>query len=127
VQGAREKKLSGRDDLADVLDGHDFMRSSRAIPNGLPAGLTAAYIDHCLHSLPALHAAVHGGDPEALRHFGHKLKGSGAVYGFPVLSEIGALLETAGARDDREELRRQVLRLEEYLNEFEEASAPHGP
>jgi HPt (histidine-containing phosphotransfer) domain-containing protein len=40
-------------------------------------------------------SALKGGDLHALRVAGHQLKGSGAGYGFPILSDAAADLEDA--------------------------------
>ena len=40
------------------------------------------------------------GDFEALRIGGHSLKGSGGGYGFPLLTTLGATIETAAKTKD---------------------------
>src|SRR5262249_11679875 len=43
---------------------------------------------------------------DAIRRVGHNLKGSGASYGFPAISEIGRVLEEAALAQDTEMIRR---------------------
>jgi hypothetical protein len=44
------------------------------------------------------------------------MKGVGSAYGFEPVTEIGARIETASAAGDREEVRRQLDRLADYLD-----------
>ncbi|BDQ34460.1 Hpt domain-containing protein [Pseudodesulfovibrio portus] len=47
-----------------------------------------------------LEAALAARDPESVRQLGHKLKGTGASFGFDVLTEWGAAIEMAGRDGD---------------------------
>ena len=70
-----------------------------------------------------IRAALAVGDFESIEAIGHKLRGNGATYGFPLLSEIGALLETGATNRDRETIDREVERLEAELARVEGAIA----
>lgn len=48
---------------------------------------------------------------EAIRNIGHRLKGSGAGYGFQALSEIGASLEAAGRAQERKKIQELIEEL----------------
>lgn len=48
--------------------------------------------------LAAAQRGIAQGDLEILESVGHKLKGSGALYGFPEVTEMGASLEAAAQR-----------------------------
>ena len=52
---------------------------------------------------------------EEIRKLGHKLKGSGATYGFVVLSQHGDVLQTAGRTQDREMIRQTLTQMRTYL------------
>jgi HPt (histidine-containing phosphotransfer) domain-containing protein len=57
--------------------------------------LAAGYLDRRAADLPRLREMAVLRDHEGLAVAGHKLKGSGATYGFALLSRIGARLEEA--------------------------------
>jgi len=71
--------------------------------------LAAGYLDRRAADLPRLREMAVLRDHEGLAVAGHKLKGSGATYGFALLSRIGARLEEA-ARAGNEADEDAVLR-----------------
>jgi HPt (histidine-containing phosphotransfer) domain-containing protein len=58
--------------------------------------------------------ALAAGDFDAVRMLGHKMKGTGAGYGFPVLTEIGDAIEQAALKKDAGSVAAQVDRLAWY-------------
>lgn len=85
-------------------------------PDGLPPAVVAAYVARCVAALPALKLALERCDYDHMRIFGHRLKGTGAAYGLPMLSKIGSVIEElAAAEEDAGEIRRQVAALEAYI------------
>jgi len=56
-------------------------------------------------------SALASGDAGVLETIGHRLRGSGGVFGFDVLSEVGVDLEAAAVAADLEGMRRAVDRL----------------
>ena len=50
---------------------------------------------------------------------GHKLKGSGGAYGFPVLTDLGAAIEDAALERNTAVIRQKTLELEEYLGKID--------
>jgi HPt (histidine-containing phosphotransfer) domain-containing protein len=55
---------------------------------------------------------------DEIRQLGHRLKGSGASYGFPYLTELGRKIESASVGEDSEELK---VILKNFTEEIEEA------
>ena len=53
-------------------------------------------------------------DFEALEGIGHRLRGSGSVFGYPLLSDIGAELEDACLAEDESRVQSAVQRLERW-------------
>lgn len=88
-------------------------------PQGLPSALVVEYLDRCRTSLPLLKAAADQGQHEQARILGHRMKGTGAPYGFSWLTEIGALIEHAAADHENSDLRKHVAALEEYLSQVD--------
>jgi signal transduction histidine kinase/DNA-binding response OmpR family regulator len=58
--------------------------------------------------------ALAAGDFDAVRMLGHKMKGTGAGYGFPVLTEIGGAIEQAALKKDAGSVAAGVDRLAWY-------------
>jgi HPt (histidine-containing phosphotransfer) domain-containing protein len=73
--------------------------------------LLGLYLSTRRADLARLDAALAAGDFAAIRAVGHAFKGSSAPYGFPEAGRIGAQLEEAAARADREAVEALVPRL----------------
>ncbi len=86
---------------------------------GIPTKMLEQYLERCAAALPAFREALDQGDHRHTQVFGHRIKGTGAAYGVPVLTEIGSLIEQASLRGDAGELRRQIDALETYLGRIE--------
>lgn len=89
------------------------------IPQGVPRDLVADYLERCRSSFVLLQAAVDQHQHDQVRVLGHRMKGTGAPYGFSRLTEIGAEIERAARDQNRGALRRLVADLEEYLSRVE--------
>jgi histidine phosphotransfer protein HptB len=88
-------------------------------PKGVPRTLVSEYLDRCRTNLPALKAALDQCEYEYARVYGHRIKGTGRAYGFPRLTEIGAVIEQAARSERIEELQDNLAALEGYLNRVE--------
>lgn len=60
--------------------------------------------------------AIQNSDFPAVRVFGHNLKGNGASFGFPILSELGDRLESAAMRNESETISAIMDELRRYLD-----------
>jgi HPt (histidine-containing phosphotransfer) domain-containing protein len=85
----------------------------------IPAFLTRKRAD-----LLTLKGALENGDLAALGALGHKIKGEGGSFGFDAMSEIGAGLEAAGTKGDRESARQLIADLSDYLEKIEVVEGP---
>ena len=83
--------------------------------------IVPAYLDGRRRDVLAVLAAVNNGDYEQIRTIGHKMRGSGAGYGFPEFTAIGQRLELAAESLDGEGVRKHVADLSEYLDMLESA------
>jgi HPt (histidine-containing phosphotransfer) domain-containing protein len=92
---------------------------SIGVPEGIPRKLVAEYLARCRSGLPLLEAAVDQNQHDQVRVLGHRMKGTGAPYGFSRLTEIGAGIEQAAAEQNSGTLRQYVSELEEYLSRVE--------
>jgi HPt (histidine-containing phosphotransfer) domain-containing protein len=77
--------------------------------------LIPGFIDKRRQDLPKFAEALAAADYETVRKLGHNLKGTGASYGFDLLSEFGAQIEEAAKLQDRATIHAKVEELTRYL------------
>jgi CheY-like chemotaxis protein len=78
--------------------------------------LAPGYLENRRKDAVALSSLVERAEYSAIRVLGHNMKGSGAGYGFPELTQIGCELEQAALAGDAEAIRRLAGSLAHYLN-----------
>jgi len=74
------------------------------------------YFELQRQGLADLGGAVARGDAESARLVGHRMKGTGASYGFPNLTELGAAIERAALAGDLDEAGRLGAEAGEFLD-----------
>jgi HPt (histidine-containing phosphotransfer) domain-containing protein len=74
--------------------------------------------------LLTLKDALERGDLRTIAALGHKVKGEGGSFGFDIMSEIGAALETTAKKGDGESARQLVSDLSDYLEKIEVVEGP---
>ena len=89
------------------------------VPPGLPRILVAEYLERSRNGLRFLEAAVCQNEHAETRMLGHRMKGTGAPYGFARLTEIGDLIEQASADQNSGALREHIAELADYLSRVE--------
>ena len=90
-------------------------------PPGIPSDVLAGFLSRCRGSIGNLSAALEQGEFDAVRVFGHRLKGTGGAYGVPKLTEIGKAVERAAVDKNSGELRLLAGEVEAYLSQLEVA------
>ena len=70
--------------------------------------LAPEYLNHRRQDVRTIRSALDQSDFEAIGVLGHKMSGTGAGYGFPRISEIGAALEFAARSKDEAAIRTQM-------------------
>ncbi len=92
------------------------------------ADLIPDYLEWRRRDLQALHAALANDDLETVQKIGHRIKGTGASYGFPPLTEWGRALEMAARAGQRDAVERSLAELTDYLERVEivEDTEPSG-
>lgn len=78
--------------------------------------LVPAYLDARRQEVSKMMELLAAGDFERLRVLGHSLKGSGASFGFPVLTQFGASVERGAEKGDSASLSQELAKLKEYLD-----------
>ncbi len=89
------------------------------------AEMIPAYLENRARDLKLLYQGLEDQDWEALRRLGHRMKGSGAGYGFAHVTELGQELEQAARAQRGERARAAIDQLEAYLSQVEEALKEH--
>jgi CheY-like chemotaxis protein len=83
------------------------------------SAIVPRFLDNMRSNGPALSQALQRSDFDSIRTIGHNMKGTGAGYGFPVLSSLGAALEQAAKQHDAEMIRSKTEELAEYLRRIQ--------
>jgi HPt (histidine-containing phosphotransfer) domain-containing protein len=77
------------------------------------------YLEKRRAEVPVYRQALADGNLEEIRRLAHKTKGTGTGYGFPVLTELAAVLEKAAEQGDIEQVRVKTEELAGYLASVE--------
>lgn len=81
--------------------------------------LVPEYLERRQCDLVNLRTALEGNDLVTLQSVGHKLRGSGASYGFRRISQLGRDLEEAAAKGDTTIARSRIEELARHLEAVE--------
>ena len=65
------------------------------------AEMQEMYINHTFKELNSIKENINSATFDSLRTFGHNIKGSGGMYGFNEVTEIGAVIETAAKEQNK--------------------------
>ena len=82
-----------------------------------------AYLDNCRQNVTVMLEALERGDFGPMAVLAHNMRGTGGAYGFPEITDIGAVLEQAAESADATGSRSGLGRLSRYL---EQAGRPSG-
>jgi PAS domain S-box-containing protein len=102
-----------------VRTGLDQVKLPETIRTKLDDRLRAivpSYLEARRRDILTVLTALDNADYEQIRTVGHKMRGSGAGYGFPEISAIGERLEFAAERRDEKTTREQMAELSQYLD-----------
>ena len=79
------------------------------------APLAPTFLQNRREDVETMRALIEAAEFGRVQSIGHKMKGTGTSYGFPIISRIGAQIELAAHQNDAATLERLVKDLEEYL------------
>ncbi|MFQ6616916.1 MAG: Hpt domain-containing protein [Fidelibacterota bacterium] len=88
--------------------------------------LIVYYLNYLRESLSTLKEDWANRDYSGIERFGHNIKGSGGVYGFHDISELGKEMEQAAKDQDESKTGALVEKLESVLNEKERTLSHSG-
>ena len=81
--------------------------------------LIPTYLANRRRDVDEVRSALGRGDYETIRVIGHRMRGSGAGYGFEGLTDFGGVLETAAQTKDADAIRTCVHDVSSYLDRVE--------
>jgi len=79
------------------------------------AEMQEMYINFTSKELEKVQESMDTATMESLRTFGHNIKGSGGMYGFDRVTELGAKIETAANEDKLEDIKSFFKDLNDFL------------
>jgi PAS domain S-box-containing protein len=86
------------------------------------ADMVPGFLDARRKEVGAIREALGRSELEPIRVMGHNMKGIGSSYGFPPITEIGRRLEEAAVAGTKDEIRKQVEELADYLERVDVAT-----
>jgi len=82
--------------------------SSRIHADQDMAAIVGAYLEKRRGDMRVCRSALENADFDVIRRLAHKMKGTGSGYGFPRLTELGAMIESAALRSDASAVREHL-------------------
>ena len=79
------------------------------------AEMQEMYINHTFKELKAIRENINSTTFDSLRTFGHNIKGSGGMYGFNEITEMGATIESAAKNENMNQIKSNFDKLETFL------------
>ena len=79
------------------------------------AEMQEMYINHTSKELVSIMDNLETNSFDSLRTFGHNIKGSGGMYGFNEVTEIGAVIEAAAKDEDMTIIKSNLKNLDLFL------------
>ena len=77
--------------------------------------IVPGFLDNRRRDVQTLETVLQESNLAQIHTIGHRMKGDGGGYGFDAISEMGAALEQAAAREDRTAIRRHIDELADFL------------
>ena len=79
------------------------------------AEMQEMYVTHTSKELEKIKTQLNLDSIDSIRTFGHNIKGSGGMYGFNEVTELGLLIETAAKEGNLDSIKSNLEVLEEFL------------
>jgi HPt (histidine-containing phosphotransfer) domain-containing protein len=78
--------------------------------------IVPGFLENRRRDVQTLEASLQENNLAQIQLIGHRMRGDGGGYGFDAISLIGAALEQAAAREDRDAIRRHTAELIDFLD-----------
>ena len=79
------------------------------------AEMQEMYINHTSKELEKIKTQLNLDSIDSIRTFGHNIKGSGGMYGFNEVTELGLLIENAAKEGNLDSIKSNLEVLEDFL------------
>ena len=79
------------------------------------AEMQEMYINHTFKELNIINENLEAASFDSLRTFGHNIKGSGGMYGYNEITNMGAQIETAAKDENLENIKSNLEDLNKFL------------
>ena len=79
------------------------------------AEMQEMYINHTFKELKSIRENIQSTTFDSLRTFGHNIKGSGGMYGFNEITEMGATIESAAKDENMDQIKSNYDNLENFI------------
>jgi HPt (histidine-containing phosphotransfer) domain-containing protein len=77
--------------------------------------IVPGFLENRRRDVQTIETALQNNNLSQIQVIGHRMKGDGGGYGFEAISDLGAGLEQAAAREDRDAIRRHTAKLIDFL------------
>lgn len=77
--------------------------------------IVPGFLENRRRDVQTIETALQDSNLSQIQVIGHRMKGDGGGYGFEAISDLGAGLEQAAAREDRDAIRRHTAKLIDFL------------
>ena len=77
--------------------------------------IVPGFLENRRRDAQTLETALQESNLAQIQLIGHRMRGDGGGYGFDAISTMGAALEQAAAREDRDAIRRHIAELIDFL------------
>ncbi len=77
--------------------------------------IVPGFLENRRRDVQTLEAALQESNLAQIQLIGHRMRGDGGGYGFDAISTMGAAMELAAAREDRDAIRRHIVELIDFL------------
>jgi HPt (histidine-containing phosphotransfer) domain-containing protein len=78
--------------------------------------IVPGFLENRRRDVQTLETALQQNNLTQIHILGHRMKGDGGGYGFDAISLMGAALEQAAAREDRDAIQRHTAELADFLS-----------
>jgi len=79
------------------------------------AEMQEMYINYTTKELAKIQENIDTAELDSLRTFGHNIKGSGGMYGFGEITNLGAEIEASAKANDRSKIKSHLEKLSVFL------------
>jgi len=81
--------------------------------------LIPGFLENRIADIAKLRASLNDKDYANIQSIGHSTKGVGGGYGFDLMSELGAEIESAAKENDADKIGEKINQLDDYLQRIE--------